>query len=245
MSDAEYHGFLGLLAAGGVLLSVLAIRGLDQRLVWRVVDGLAAAGSFGYALYLAFVVTDPAASVNVYYFAVAAVLPLLLIVLLRERARARRRRLAAGLNQIMYVAPPPATALTPFPAPPPPYDPAAKEEPPPEESRRHTYEARPSGLPRKPAGPSVPGLSGHRPPPANPPAEPPPIAGPGAPLPGRETFRHTVEPQTAGHDTADVHETTSRLRRPAYLDDPAYTRERGRHRASEPDEPGEGPPDRR
>src|SRR3954447_25571739 len=127
MSDGEFHAFVGLLAAGGLVLGVLAVLGFDQRTASRIADGVGAAGYLGCAAYLQITRT----SLPIYYFAAGAPVLLLLVHLLRERARARRRRLAAGLTK-MYVAPAANTPLTPYPAPPPPLDPSArkKDEPP-------------------------------------------------------------------------------------------------------------------
>jgi len=196
MSDGEFHAFVGLLAAGGLVLGVLAALGFDQRVVSRIADGVVAAGYLGCAAYLQ--VTKM--SLPIYYFAAGVPVLLLLVHLLRERTRARRRRLAAGLTK-MYVVPPANTPLTPFPAPPPPIDPSAKkkdESPAPVAPR--AYRPMPSGLPPR----------GEPPPPAH--AEP------------------------AGHDTANVEETSTRLRRPAYLDEPDDRRNSGRHRAADSDE---------
>src|SRR5262245_45500989 len=126
MSDGEYHAFVGLLAAGGLVLGVLAVLGFDPRAVSRIADGAVAAGDRGCAAYL----QGSRMSPPIYYFAAGAPVLVLLLHLLRERARARRKRLAAGLTK-MYVVPPANTPLTPYPEPPPPLDPSArkKEEP--------------------------------------------------------------------------------------------------------------------
>jgi len=183
MSDGEFHAFVGLLAAGGLVLGMLAVLGFDQRPVSRIADGVVAAGYLGCAAYLQIT----GMSLPIYYFAAGVPVLLLLIHLLRERSRARRKRLAAGLTK-MYVKPPENTPLTPFPAPPPPLDPAArKKDEPAEPVAPRAYRPMPSGLP--PRGEA-------------PPATPAPHAEP------------------AGHDTAGVEETSTRLRRPAYLDKP-------------------------
>ena len=210
MSDGEFHAFVGLLAAGGLVLGVLAVLGFDQRPVSRIADGVVAAGYLGCAAYLQIT----GMSLPIYYFAAGAPVLLLLIHLLRERSRARRKRLAAGLTK-MYVKPPENTPLTPFPAPPPPLDPAAKKKDEPAEPvAPRAYRPMPSGLP--PRG---------EPPPATPtPATP----APATPAPGPH-----AEP--AGHDTAGVEETGTRLRRPAYLDEPDGRHDSGRHRAADPE----------
>jgi hypothetical protein len=144
MSNGEFLAFVGLLAAAGLVLGVLAAAGFDQRPVTRVVDGVVAAGYLGAAAYLWIT------RISVPISAFAAGLPVLLLLtqLLRERARARRRRLAAGLTS-MYVAPAGSTPLTPFPAPPPPFDPpATKDEPAPPAAPR-AYRPMPSGLPHR------------------------------------------------------------------------------------------------
>jgi len=198
MSDGEFHAFVGLLAAGGLVLGVLAALGFDQRVVSRIADGVVSAGYLGCAAYLQ--ITH--LSLPIYYFAAGAPVLLLLLHLLRDRRRARRRRLAAGLTK-MYVVPPANTPLTPFPAPPPPLDPSArKKEEPPEPVATRAYRPMPSGLP--PRGETAP------PPPAH--AEP------------------------AGHDTVNVEETGTWLRRPAYLDEPDARHRSGRHRAADPDD---------
>ena len=195
MSDGEYHAFVGLLAAGGLVLGLLAVLGFDQRVASRVADGVAAAGYLGCAAYLQIT----RISLPIYYYAAGAPVLLLLIHLLRERSRARRKRLAAGLTK-MYVKPPENTPLTPFPAPPPPLDPSArKKDEPPEPVAPRAYRPMPSGLPPR----------ADDPPPAH--AEP------------------------AGHDTAGVEETGTRLRRPAYLDEPDGRHDSGRHRAADPE----------
>src|SRR4051812_22690046 len=143
MSDGEFHAFVGLLAAGGLVLGVLAVLGFDQRAASRIADGVVAAGYLGCAAYLQ--VTRP--SLPIYYFAAGAPVLLLLLLLLRERSRARRRRLAAGLTK-MYVAPPAHTPPTPFPAPPPPLDPSARtRDQPPEPVAPRAYRPMPSGPP--------------------------------------------------------------------------------------------------
>jgi hypothetical protein len=193
MSDGEFHAFVGLLAAGGLLLGVLAVLGFDQRAASRIADGVVAAGYLGCAAYLQVTRT----SLPIYYFAAGAPVLLLLLRLLRERSRARRKRLAAGLTK-MYLVPPANTPLTPFPAPPPPLDPSARtRDQPPEPVAPRAYRPMPSGLPPR----------DETPPPAH--AEP------------------------AGHDTASAQETSSRLRRPAYLDRPDDGRASGRHRAAD------------
>ena len=196
MSDGEFHAFVGLLAAGGLVLGVLAVLGFDQRAVSRIADGVVAAGYLGCAAYLQIT----RISLPIYWFAAGAPVLLLLIHLLRERRRARRRRLAAGLTK-MYAVTPAVTPLTPFPAPPPPLDPSAKKkaEESPEPVAPRAYRPMPSGLPPRAADP----------PPAH--AEP------------------------AGHDTAGVEETGTRLRRPAYLDEPDGRHDSGRHRAADPE----------
>jgi len=195
MSDGEFHAFVGLLAAGGLVLGVLAVLGFDQRVVSRIADGVVAAGYLGCAAYLQIT----RISLPIYWFAAGAPVLLLLIHLLRERRRARRRRLAAGLTK-MYAVTPAVTPLTPFPAPPPPLDPSArKKDEPPEPVAPRAYRPMPSGLPPRAADP----------PPAH--AEP------------------------AGHDTAGVEETGTRLRRPAYLDEPDGRHDSGRHRAADPE----------
>src|SRR5690349_12767457 len=100
MSDGEFHAFVGLLAAAGLVLGVLAALGFDQRAASRFADGVVAAGYLGGAAYLQIT----RISLPIYSFAAGAPVLLLLAHLLRERSRARRRRLAAGLTK-MYVAP--------------------------------------------------------------------------------------------------------------------------------------------
>jgi len=199
MSDGEFHAFVGLLAAGGLVLGVLAVLGFDQRVVSRIADGVVAAGYLGCAAYLQIT----RMSLPIYYFAAGAPVLVLLVHLLRDRRRARRKRLAAGLTKL-YVKPPANTPLTPYPEPPPPLDPAAKkrEKESPEPVAPRAYRPMPSGLP--PRGADAPPPAAH--------AEP------------------------AGHDTAGVEETSTRLRRPAYLDEPDAHRNSGRHRATDADE---------
>ncbi|MFI5892265.1 hypothetical protein ACIA5D_19375 [Actinoplanes sp. NPDC051513] len=252
MSDGEFHAYAGLLGFCGLGLLALAVLGFGQRSYARVIDGVIGLTLLGGAGYLVVSSVDAGRLYHLVFLAPA----LLVILLVRERRRARRRRLAAGLLPQMYVAPPPPTPLTPFPAPPPPLGtgPGSEQETP----HRSTYQPLPSGLPRKP-GPTMPGLSGnqarsseHRaagpaPSPSSPSHVEPGLggvaSGPGAPLPGRETFRHAMEPQQAGHDTAAVQETSSRLRRPAYLESHPDSPGGGRHRAAdEPEPPEEWPP---
>jgi len=195
MSDGEYHAFVGLLAAGGLVLGLLAVLGFDQRVASRVADGVAAAGYLGCAAYLQITRT----SLPIYWFAAGVPVLVLLIQLLRDRRRARRRRLATGLTKMYAAAPAAITPLTPFPAPPPPFDPsAAKKDPTAEPVAPRAYRPMPSGLPPRAA---------------NPPAH--------------------AEP--AGHDTAGVDETSSRLRHPAYLEEPDARHSSGRHRAADPE----------
>jgi hypothetical protein len=302
MSEGEYHAYVGLLAFSGLMLSVLAVRGFGQRAGSRVVEGVAAAGFLGYAVYL--VATDPP-TVRVFYYAFAA--PVVLLVhMFRSRGRARRRRFAAGLTQTQqqaYAAPAAQTPLTPFPPPPPPLGNApAHEDRPDHQQHRSTYQPLPSGLPGAPAPPPAPvPLPPLAPGLVMPPAPPPPV--PGGPrrampsgLPGRPDGPQPAwsapptpsapsgpsapsappagltpaeprwagapeqpwhaEPRTpvagpdaqAGHDThggyQPAHETSTRLRRPAYLSpDPPRSPGpgSGRHRAGDADE-DDGPP---
>lgn len=52
MSDGAFLGYIALLFASAVLLSVLAIRGFGQSTGARVIDGIFAAGFLVYAVYL-------------------------------------------------------------------------------------------------------------------------------------------------------------------------------------------------
>ncbi|WP_433359514.1 hypothetical protein ACQPZX_25095 [Actinoplanes sp. CA-142083] len=209
MSDA----FLGLLALCGLGLLTMAVLGFDQRAYARVLDGLFGAGFLGGTGYLAITVFDLK---RPYWLVFLALVPLVALVF-RER-RGRRRRLAAGLIPQMYVAPPAATPLTPFPAPPPPLGAAPETEP--EPPQRTTYQPLPSGLPRAaPAPPSWEGVDRDRP----------------------EWGTNPGRP--AGHDTSAAQETSSRLRRPAYLESYPRPAAGGRHRASDPEE--EEPPEER
>lgn len=224
MSDGELHACAGLLGLSGLGLVVLAVFGFDQRFFARVLDGLAGLAFFGSAAYLWRV--TPSLS-RLWYLVFLALAPLV-VLMVRERRRAKRRRLAAGLLPQMYVAPPPPTALTPFPPPPPPLGAASSPAPHAEaEPPRTSYQPMPSGLPRKPA-PSMPE---------------PDRSGPSRPEPGRsgrsEPPDTTGSERPAGHDSGALHQTSSRLRRPAYLEPrPAAG---GRHRASDPED--EPPPE--
>jgi hypothetical protein len=267
MSDGEFHAFVGLLAAAGLVLAVLAVAGFDQRAGSRFTDGVVAAAYLGGAAYLQ--VTGR--SLPIYFFAAGAPVLALLLHLLRERARARRKRLAAGLTK-MYVKPPANTPLTPYPAPPPPLDPASRtKDKPPEPVAPRAYRPMPSGLPPRgeaapppPAGhdPTSPPPAAHAepaghdtapPPPAGHDATPPPQpahaeraghdTAPPRPAAHAEPAGHDTTPppqpahaEPAGHDTAGVEETSSRLRRPAYLEAPDPRRSSGRHRAAGSDD---------
>lgn len=52
MSDGAFYGYIALLFASAILLSVVAIRGFGQSTSTRVIDGLFAAGFLAYSIYL-------------------------------------------------------------------------------------------------------------------------------------------------------------------------------------------------
>ena len=95
MSDGVFFfGYIALLFASAVLLSVLAIRGFGQSTGARVLDGVFAAGFFAYAVYLSLFFEGD--SVRIFFYAFLA--PIFAVVRIGRDRKARREAAAQALT---------------------------------------------------------------------------------------------------------------------------------------------------
>ncbi|GAB2607419.1 hypothetical protein GCM10027087_55830 [Paractinoplanes abujensis] len=161
MSEAEFLGYAGSLAVAGLLFLILAVFGLGQGLVLRVLDVLLGLAFLGYAGYLMVAAPDEPFMTWLVHLTPAAGLVVALTA--RRRARARLRRLEEEHSAKPYAGQEAAvtTERQPYPSPPAPLDPsapAAKRKPEaatPDggKSTGVASPAMPSGLPKEaPAG---------------------------------------------------------------------------------------------
>ncbi|GID27952.1 hypothetical protein [Paractinoplanes brasiliensis] len=123
MSDAEFLAYAGSLAAAGLLFLILAVLGLGQGVVLRVVDVLLGLAFLGYAGYL--MVAAPDDPFVTWLVFVTPVIGLVVAVTARRRARARLRRLEEEHSTKPYVGPEATVERQPYPSPPAPLDPSA------------------------------------------------------------------------------------------------------------------------
>ncbi|WP_250003526.1 hypothetical protein [Actinoplanes sp. M2I2] len=194
MSDGEFLAYAGSLAAAGLLFLILAVLGLGQNLIMRVVDVLLGLAFLGYAGYL--MVVAPESPFTSWFVFATPALALAAAVFARHRSRVKIKRLEENVTQ--PYAGHHATSHAerqPFPSPPPPLDPAAQPSKPREEPEsRPASGPMPSGLP--PSG------LGARP--AE--AEPRPPRPSGLPQPHAEPHYHArhgaTDDETADHDYA-------------------------------------------
>ncbi|MDY7090453.1 MAG: hypothetical protein SYR96_35860 [Actinomycetota bacterium] len=123
MSDAEFLAYAGSLAAAGLLFLILAVLGLGQGVVLRVVDVLLGLAFLGYAGYL--MVAAPDDPFVTWLVFVTPVIGLVVAATARRRARARLRRLEEEHSTKPYVGPEATVERQPYPSPPAPLDPSA------------------------------------------------------------------------------------------------------------------------
>jgi hypothetical protein len=195
MSDAEFLGYAGSLAAAGLLFLILAVLGLGQGLILRVVDVLIGLAFLGYAGYL--MVVAPESPFMSWFVFVTPAAGLAVAIIARRRARARLKRLEEEVTTPQPYAGTDATAHAdrlPYPTPPPPLDPKAAKA-----ARKQA--TRPSG--KMPSGlPATPPESGLG---ANPQeAQPRPPRPSGLPPmhaePGYRARHGSADDETAQHD---------------------------------------------
>ncbi|MGK5681602.1 hypothetical protein [Actinoplanes sp. URMC 104] len=147
MSDAEFLAYAGSLALGGLLFLILAVLGLGQGVVLRVLDVLIGLAFLGYAGYL--MVVAPESPFVSWFVFITPAAGLVVAVTARRRARRRLKRLEEDLTPQPY-ARHDATGHAerqPFPSPPPPLEPG---QPAPERASRKRSNRMPSGLPTAP-----------------------------------------------------------------------------------------------
>ncbi|MCO8269726.1 hypothetical protein M1L60_03865 [Actinoplanes sp. TRM 88003] len=145
MSDGEFLRYAGALAAAGLLFLILAVLGLGQGLILRVLDVLLGLAFLGYAGYLMVVAPD-SPFMSWFVFATPA-LGLVVAGVARRRSRARMKRLEEDHSGQPYVAPAVTADRQPFPTPPPPLDPTAPAATKKKKSDGAKTGAMPSGLP--------------------------------------------------------------------------------------------------
>ncbi|MBM2616056.1 hypothetical protein JIG36_10865 [Actinoplanes sp. LDG1-06] len=207
MSDAEFLGYAGSLAAGGLLFLILAVFGLGQGIILRVTDVLLGLAFLGYAGYLMVVAPESPFMSWLVFITPAAGLAVALTA--RRRARRKIKRLEEEHSAKPYAGQEAAVNAErlPYPSPPPPLDPSS---PAPQKQAKPAGKAEglPSGLPSSPP-PS--GLGAHpleaSPRPARPSGLPQPHAEPRpspSPSPHADPgyrARHGVQnDETAHHD---------------------------------------------
>lgn len=86
MSDGAFYGYIALLFASAILLSVVAIRGFGQSTSTRVIDGLFAVGFLAYSVYLLLFFDGGNVRIFVYVF----LAPILAIVQMVKGSKAKR-----------------------------------------------------------------------------------------------------------------------------------------------------------
>jgi hypothetical protein len=86
VSDGAFLGYIALLFASAVLLSVLAIRGFGQSTGARVLDGVLAAAFLAYAIYL--LVFFDGGDVRIFLY--AFLVPVFAVVRMVRDRKARR-----------------------------------------------------------------------------------------------------------------------------------------------------------
>ncbi|WP_250037785.1 Yip1 family protein [Paractinoplanes maris] len=146
MSDGEFLGYAGALAVAGLLFLILAVLGLGQGLVMRVLDVLLGLAFLGYAGYL--MVVAPDSPFTSWFVFVTPALGLAAAVVARRRSRARIKRLEeAGSQPYAGQHATNHAERQPFPSPPPPLDPSAPAAKPDKKQPERPSTALPSGLP--------------------------------------------------------------------------------------------------
>jgi hypothetical protein len=86
LSDGAFYGYIALLFASAVLLSVLAIRGFGQTTAARVIDGIAAVAFLGYGGYL--LLFFGGGQVRIFFY--AFIVPIFAVVKMVKERKARR-----------------------------------------------------------------------------------------------------------------------------------------------------------
>jgi hypothetical protein len=86
LSDGAFFGYIALLLASAVLLSVLAIRGFGQSKGARVLDGVFAAAFLGYGGYL--LLFFQGGEVRIFFY--AFIVPIFAVVRMMKERKARR-----------------------------------------------------------------------------------------------------------------------------------------------------------
>ena len=150
MSDAEFLGYAGSLAAGGLLFLILAVLGLGQGLILRVLDVLVGLAFLGYAGYL--MVVAPSSPFMSWFVMATPAAGLVVAMVARRRARTKVKRLEEEHSSLPYAGQPaPApTERLPYPTPPSPLDPSAPAPPRKKEPEAGRPGNLPSGLPSTP-----------------------------------------------------------------------------------------------
>ncbi|MBL7257731.1 hypothetical protein [Paractinoplanes lichenicola] len=151
MSDAEFLGYAGSLAAAGLLFLILAVFGFGQGLVLRALDVLLGLAFLGYAGYLMVAAPDEPFMTWLVFLTPAVGLAVALTA--RRRARSRLKRMEEEHSSKPYAGQEAAVTSErhPYPSPPAPLDPSA---PAPKASRAAASggpsPGMPSGLPEAP-----------------------------------------------------------------------------------------------
>jgi hypothetical protein len=86
LSDGAFYGYIALLIASAVLLSVLAIRGFGQTTAARVIDGIAAVAFLAYGGYL--LLFFGGGEVRIFFY--AFIVPIFAVVKMVKERKARR-----------------------------------------------------------------------------------------------------------------------------------------------------------
>ena len=150
MSDGEFLGYAGSLAAGGLLFLILAVLGLGQGVILRVIDVVLGLAFLGYAGYL--MVVDPESPFTSWFVLATPVLGLVVAMVARRRARNKIKRLAETPTPLPYAGQD-ATGHAErqaFPSPPPPLGPEKPTEPRTPSLQAEPVRQMPSGLPDGP-----------------------------------------------------------------------------------------------
>jgi len=169
MPDGEFLAYAASLAAGGVLLLILAVLGLGQGWTLRAVEVLVGLAFLGYAGYL--MVVTPESPFMSWFVLVTPVLGLAVAAVARRRSRAKVKRLAENSGPQPYAGHDAKghAERQPFPTPPGPLDASVRHSDEPVSAPADSANSADSG--EKPsrlsAAPPESGLRGS-------PAEPPP-----------------------------------------------------------------------
>jgi hypothetical protein len=113
VSDGAILGYIALLFASAVLLSVLAIRGFGQSKGARILDGILAAAFLGYALYLLLFFEGGDVRIFLYAFLVPVFAVVRMVRDRKARREAAAQAQAAGYGQPSAYGPPPTQGQPP------------------------------------------------------------------------------------------------------------------------------------